>query len=58
MTLAAEDLLEMAQNRAHFEPVAAFAPAHAPRLVTGPAVDELLRATRSGALASCEGSPE
>ena len=58
MTLAAEDLLQMAQNRTHFEPVAAFAPAHAPRLVTGQAVDELLRAVRSGLVGSRERSAE
>ncbi|MBI3468801.1 MAG: hypothetical protein HY000_37840 [Planctomycetes bacterium] len=44
LTLAAEDLLQMALNRSHFEPVAVFAPAHAPDLRTGQQVEPILRA--------------
>jgi hypothetical protein len=45
LTIAAEDLLSMALDRACFEPVAIYAPAWAPRLVRSPDVDPVLRAT-------------
>lgn len=35
LTLSAEDLVRMALERAHFEPLAVFAPDHASRLATG-----------------------
>ncbi len=44
-TLSAEDLLAMALERRHFEPVAVYAPQHAGEVTTGKAADEALRAT-------------
>jgi hypothetical protein len=49
MTLAAEDLIEMALVRDGFEPVAVYAPRFSTRLVAGPAADDVLRATRGAA---------
>ncbi len=45
MTLAAEDLLQMALDRASFEPLAAFCPVHSPQLQTGADADRLIRKT-------------
>ncbi|MGD9647849.1 MAG: YiiX/YebB-like N1pC/P60 family cysteine hydrolase [Pirellulales bacterium] len=44
-TLSAEDLLQMALERRHFEPVAVYAPHRAADAQTGAAADEALRAT-------------
>jgi len=44
-TLSAEDLLAMALERRHFEPVAVYAPQHASDVSTGPAADTALWAT-------------
>lgn len=44
-TLSAEDLLAMALERRHFEPVAVYAPQHASDVATGAAADAALRAT-------------
>lgn len=46
MTLAAEDLVQMALDRNGFEPVAAFAPTHDPRIAIGDNAGELLSRTR------------
>jgi hypothetical protein len=45
MTLAAEDLLQMALDRASFEPLAAFCPEHSPHLQTGADAEQLIRKT-------------
>ncbi len=45
LTLSAEDLIGMALNRSHFEPLAVFAPAHKPQLVTGQEAEALLEQT-------------
>ncbi|MBN2023807.1 MAG: hypothetical protein JW809_13555 [Pirellulales bacterium] len=46
LTLSAEDLIGMAIAGAHFEPVAAFSPAHAAELASGPAAETLLEIAR------------
>ncbi|MGQ0636917.1 MAG: YiiX/YebB-like N1pC/P60 family cysteine hydrolase [Planctomycetaceae bacterium] len=48
MTLAAEDLLQMALDRASFEPLAAYCPRHAANLLIGADAEELIRRTRRG----------
>lgn len=45
MTLAAEDLLRMALNHHHFEPLAAFCPGNSPRLLAGDEAAQLIRKT-------------
>ena len=45
MTLAAEDLIQMALDHNCFEPLAAFCPQHAQRLLTGKPAEELMRKT-------------
>lgn len=45
MTLAAEDLLNMALNQQHFEVVATYSPGHSPTLATESTAADLLRAT-------------
>ena len=48
MTLAAEDLLNMALNQQHFEVVAAYAPGYSQAVETETAAADLLRATLAG----------
>ena len=45
MTLAAEDLIQMALDRNVFEPLAAFCPQHSQHLLTGKPAEELMRKT-------------
>ncbi len=45
LTLAAEDLIRMALNREHFEPIAVYTPAHAEQLVVGGNTDAAIRRT-------------
>ncbi len=45
MTLAAEDLIQMALDRNVFEPLAAFCPQHAQHLLTGKPAEALMRRT-------------
>jgi Permuted papain-like amidase enzyme, YaeF/YiiX, C92 family len=45
LTLAAEDLLQMALDRASFEPLAAFCPVHSTQLQTGTDAEQLIRKT-------------
>ena len=45
LTLAAEDLLQMALDRAGFEPLAAFCPQHGSRLTTAGDAEQLIRQT-------------
>lgn len=45
LTLAAEDLVQMALNREHFEPVAVFAPNHASTLLRGNESEAVIRKT-------------
>jgi hypothetical protein len=45
LTLAAEDLLQMALDRTWFDPLAAFCPQHTQRLLTGADADQLIRRT-------------
>ncbi len=45
LTLSAEDLVDMSLARTHFEPLAVFAPDHAPELDTGDAAEATLRQT-------------
>jgi len=46
MTLAAEDLLQMALDRNQFKPVAVYAPSHTASLLTGDAAEKVMRETR------------
>jgi hypothetical protein len=46
LTLAAEDLLEMALAGDGFDPLAIYSAPHAPQLCTGPAAGDILRKTR------------
>ncbi|HLQ45313.1 MAG TPA: YiiX/YebB-like N1pC/P60 family cysteine hydrolase, partial [Planctomycetaceae bacterium] len=52
LTIAAEDLLQMALARTHFEPVAVYAPRLAPRLLHGSEADSVLLATLPSPLPS------
>jgi hypothetical protein len=45
LTLAAEDLLQMALDRDWFEPLAAYCPQHNQQLLTGDDADQLIRRT-------------
>ena len=45
MTLAAQDLLQMALNRQHFEIIAVYAPNYLPAVTTGSAAADVLQAT-------------
>jgi hypothetical protein len=45
LTLSAEDLLQMALDRASFEPLAAFCPTHSAQLQTGADAEQLIRTT-------------
>ena len=47
MTLAAEDLLQMALNHNQFEPVAVYAPPHTSGLLRGDAAEKVMRETQS-----------
>jgi Permuted papain-like amidase enzyme, YaeF/YiiX, C92 family len=49
LTLAAEDLLQMALDRAHFEPLAVYCPQHSDRLLRGEAAAGVIRATHQAA---------
>jgi hypothetical protein len=46
LTLSAEDLVGMALEHTHFEPVAVFAPDHASQLATGKEAELTLQETR------------
>ncbi|HEV3006434.1 MAG TPA: YiiX/YebB-like N1pC/P60 family cysteine hydrolase [Pirellulales bacterium] len=48
LVLAASDLLRMARARVHFEPLAVYAPAHAPNVLRGQAAEELLEQKDEG----------
>jgi hypothetical protein len=45
MTLAAEDLLQMALDREHFEPLACYCPSRNPRLLLEDEAEAMIRAT-------------
>lgn len=45
MTLAAEDLIRMALNRDHFEPLACYCPGHNQRLLLGDEAESVMRRT-------------
>jgi Permuted papain-like amidase enzyme, YaeF/YiiX, C92 family len=49
LTLAAEDLLQMALSGNHFEPIAAYCPQHTKSLATGGAAEALIRKTCAAA---------
>lgn len=51
MTLAAEDLIQMALAQNCFRPLAAFCPQHAAGLLTGQDAEKLMRKTHKGSLA-------
>ncbi|HEV3023586.1 MAG TPA: YiiX/YebB-like N1pC/P60 family cysteine hydrolase [Pirellulales bacterium] len=48
LVLAASDLIRMARARVHFEPLAVYAPAHAPNVLRGQAAEELLEQKDEG----------
>lgn len=45
LTLAAEDLMQMALDRVHFEPLAVYAPRESKRLLTGGEAEQVIRKT-------------
>ena len=57
MTLSAEDLMRMALDRNHFEPVAVYAPTYAGDLLTGEPAEAVIRESASVAIEDIQQAP-